>query len=91
MIEIYLLSSIINELKSCMVVISVFLGIAIFIYGISCSVDYDMFHSGVSNIKKELLNSKLKLLKKMIIVFSIFILLSILIPNKETLSIMYNM
>ena len=88
--KIYLLS-IVNELKSCMVVISVFLGIAIFIYGIRCSVDYDMFHSGVSNITKELLNSKLKLLRKMIIVFSILILLSILIPNKETLSIMYNM
>lgn len=90
MIKIYLLS-IVNELKSCMIVISVFLGIAIFIYGISCSVDYDMFHNGVSNITKELLNSKLRLLRKLIIVFSIFILLSILIPNKETLIIMYNM
>lgn len=88
--KIYLLS-IINELKSCMIVISVFLGIAIFIYGINCSVDYDMFHSGVSNIKKELIDSKLRLLRKMIIVFSILILLSVLIPNKETLIIMYNM
>lgn len=69
-----------------MIVISVFLGIAIFIYGISCSVeDYDMFHNGVSNITKELLNSKLKLLRKLIIVFSIFILLSILIPNKRNI------
>lgn len=89
MIEIYLLS-IVNELKSCMIVISVFLGIAIFVYGISCSVDYDMFHSGVSNVTKELIDSKLRLLRKMIIVFSILILLSVLIPNKETLSIMYN-
>lgn len=88
--KLYLLS-IVNELKSCMIVISVFLGIAIFIYSISCSVDYDMFHSGISNIKKELIDSKLRILRKMIIVFSILIILSVLIPNKETLIIMYNM